>query len=123
MSMVALDRTLNNLVPPRLESQLARGAIIGAGGVPLPQLCFLCKELESPDLPMRTWHVYICDKGGRLYTGITNDLKHRLGQHGRPELLYTESHTEKTSAARRERQIKRWSRTKKLALVRANLDK
>ena len=28
------------------------------------------------------WHVYICDRNGQLYTGITTDLRNRMRQHG-----------------------------------------
>jgi putative endonuclease len=63
------------------------------------------------------WHVYICDRNGRLYTGITTDLDHRMRQHG-AELLYSEAYPGKHEAARREREIKGWRREKKLDLIR-----
>ena len=66
--------------------------------------------------PERPWFVYICDKGGVLYTGITTDLAHRMRQHG-AELLYRERHPSRDRAVARERQIKKWSREKKLALI------
>ncbi len=64
---------------------------------------------------MVPWFVYICRRQGRLYTGITTNLEHRMAQH-KAELLYHEKHEDKHSAARRERQIKGWRRDKKLAL-------
>jgi len=63
------------------------------------------------------WHVYICDCQGRLYTGITTDLRHRMRQHG-AKLLYSEPHSDKHQAARREREIKGWRREKKLEVAR-----
>ena len=63
------------------------------------------------------WHVYICDKKGQLYTGITTDLEHRMKQHG-AQLLYSEAYKDKHTAAHREREIKGWRREKKLALIR-----
>ena len=63
------------------------------------------------------WYVYICDRRGQLYTGITTDLEHRMRQHG-AHLLYSESFEDKHLAARREREIKSWRREKKLALIR-----
>lgn len=63
------------------------------------------------------WHVYICDRKGQLYTGITTDLGRRIKQHC-AELLYSEVYQDKHTAARREREIKGWRREKKLALVR-----
>ncbi len=62
------------------------------------------------------WHVYICDRGGQLYTGITTDLNHRVKQHG-AKLLYSEAFEDKHEAARREREIKGWRRDKKLGLI------
>ena len=62
------------------------------------------------------WHVYICDRQGQLYTGITTDINHRMKQH-KAHLLYSESHENRESAAARERQIKGWTRSKKLALI------
>jgi len=64
------------------------------------------------------WHVYICDKKGQLYTGITTDLNHRMKQH-KAKLLYSEQFPDKHSAAKRERQIKGWRRDKKLALIKS----
>ncbi|MBD3369371.1 GIY-YIG nuclease family protein [Candidatus Fermentibacteria bacterium] len=58
----------------------------------------------------------MCDRDGELYTGITTDIRHRMKQH-KAQLLYSESHSCRESAASRERQIKGWTRKKKLALV------
>jgi predicted GIY-YIG superfamily endonuclease len=63
------------------------------------------------------WHVYLCDRNGQLYTGITTDLDHRTKQH-QAVLLYSEAHPDKTAAAQRERQIKGWRRERKLMLIR-----
>lgn len=63
------------------------------------------------------WHVYLCDRQGTLYTGITTDLSHRIRQH-KAMLLYSEEHPDRHSAARREKEIKGWRREKKLALIR-----
>lgn len=64
-----------------------------------------------------------------LYTGITTDLKRRLKQHqqgngghytsakGAVKMVYTEEHPNKSSALKREAQIKKWRREKKLELV------
>lgn len=57
------------------------------------------------------------DKQGRFYVGITTDLKNRLRQHADAELLYKEGPLRMADAAARERQIKGWSRQKKLTLV------
>ena len=66
------------------------------------------------------WHVYICERSGRLYTGITTDLSHRMKQH-KAALLYHESYPDKYVAARREKEIKGWGRAKKLELIRKGM--
>ena len=60
----------------------------------------------------------MCEKKGRIYAGITTNLGKRLKQHGSPKLLYKEGPLEKAAAARRERQIKKWTRNKKERLIR-----
>jgi putative endonuclease len=66
-----------------------------------------------------------------LYTGITTDverrfLEHSTGKGGRytkakhaVELLYSEPQPDKSSALRREFEIKKWNRVKKLELINA----
>ncbi len=65
------------------------------------------------------WHMYICDRKGQLYTGITTDLVRRIRQHD-AQLLYSEAYQDKYAAARRECEIKGWRREKKLALIRGS---
>ena len=50
------------------------------------------------------WYVYICDRRGQLYTGITTNLSHRMKQHS-AELLYSEICENRHEAAGREREI------------------
>jgi len=66
---------------------------------------------------MAPWFLYICQKGDRFYVGITTDLENRLRQHGSPEMLYSEGPLTRMEAVQRERQIKGWSREKKLKLM------
>jgi predicted GIY-YIG superfamily endonuclease len=54
------------------------------------------------------WWVYIIEKNGKLYTGITTDLYNRMCQHGKSTPAYTEGTVSRTEAAKRERQIKGW---------------
>lgn len=76
------------------------------------------------------YFVYILRCGdGSLYTGITTDLERRLRQHNqgtgakytrshRPvSLQYQEGPMEKPEALRREMEIKKMPREKKLALI------
>ncbi|MEM9254854.1 MAG: GIY-YIG nuclease family protein [Pseudomonadota bacterium] len=78
------------------------------------------------------WSVYLLRCGdGSLYTGVTRDLVRRLRQHngeikGGPRytsgrrpvtLLWTEQVIDRSSAQRREAQIKQLSRAEKLALI------
>ena len=81
-----------------------------------------------------TWQLYILQCGnGVLYTGITEDLDRRVKEHrsgigGRftrmtqsIELVYHETLQNEQEAHHRERQIKTWSRRKKLALIAGDL--
>jgi predicted GIY-YIG superfamily endonuclease len=82
------------------------------------------------------WYTYVlkCDDGS-FYTGHTNDLAERLSKHnaGRGpkwtacrlpvELAYQECHETKEAAIKHEKQIKKWSRSKKEALVNGDKQK
>jgi predicted GIY-YIG superfamily endonuclease len=74
------------------------------------------------------WFVYILRCAhGRLYVGETNDVAARVARHndGRGSsftaapvhLVFTEAHETRESALGRERQLKRWTRAKKEALI------
>ena len=76
------------------------------------------------------WNVYILECGDMtLYTGITNDIDRRLKAHrngygakytcgrGPLKLIYSEFYETRASALKREAEIKRLSRNKKLGLV------
>ena len=84
-----------------------------------------------------TYWVYILASGkhGTLYIGITNDLgrrmdDHRRGrgsefvrQHGINRLVYVEPYDAPLEAIEREKQLKRWKRDWKIALIeKDNLD-
>jgi predicted GIY-YIG superfamily endonuclease len=77
------------------------------------------------------WYVYILKcANGVLYTGLTDDLKRRFEEHqsgkgghytrfSKPTIiLYKEIFENRAQAETREQQIKRWSKAKKLALIR-----
>lgn len=83
-----------------------------------------------------SFHIYIlrfADNG--LYIGQTNNLdvrleQHRSGkikaskfskEHGLFELAYTEKFSTRTESMRREKQLKGWTRTKKEALIRGDM--
>ena len=78
----------------------------------------------------RKWFVYILNcADGTLYTGITNDLDRRIKAHNagtaskytrvrRPvSIAYSEEVETKGDALRRELQIKRLTRSEKMAIV------
>jgi putative endonuclease len=78
----------------------------------------------------KAMYVYIlASNTKRLYVGVTNDLVRRVWQHRTGaipgftkkysiyQLVYFESFDDPMVAIRREKQIKSWSRVKKLALV------
>jgi predicted GIY-YIG superfamily endonuclease len=56
-----------------------------------------------------------------VYTGMASDVQRRFKEHQAAsylvELLYTEEFPSKFAAAKRERQIKGWTRKKKRALI------
>lgn len=62
---------------------------------------------------MEDWLVYIVDKNGQYYVGVTTNLKNRLRQHGNPRLLYTSRLMTRSAAVKFEKSIKGWSRAKK----------
>ena len=69
------------------------------------------------------WTLYLIRKGEKIYTGITTSLENRLRQHSNPALLHTETFSDKFAAAKREKQIKGWSHSKKLKLIEKILSK
>jgi putative endonuclease len=66
---------------------------------------------------MSDWYVYIIDKEGKLYVGVTTDLENRMRQYGVAEPLYFEGPMPKADALKRERTLKGWRREKKMALI------
>jgi len=80
------------------------------------------------------WYTYILEcKNETLYTGITNNLDRRFKEHFKKtthytsynppkRIVYKELFPTKSEAAKRESQIKGWTRKKKLALIDGNLE-
>ena len=73
------------------------------------------------------WYVYIIERQkGSLYVGMTVNLERRINEHrrinGEIKLLYKEPFPDQLQAAKREKQIKGWTRRKKLALISGDLD-
>ena len=101
----------------------------------------ISSEVERPQLritarvflanyPMPTYHVYILTNQSRtLYIGMTSDLMRRMEEHRSgavsgftsqynvTQLVYYETTEDVQAAIARERQLKRWRRSKKLGLV------
>ena len=83
-----------------------------------------------------SYYIYITTNPGKevLYTGVTNNLAQRIAEHyinrGNPktfagryycyELIYWEHFQYINDAIAREKEIKGWSRKKKLALIQSN---
>jgi putative endonuclease len=76
------------------------------------------------------YHVYILASASRvLYTGITNDLQHRVLEHQArrvpgftqkykvTELMYFEAFRDVRDAIAREKQVKAWTRAKRITLI------
>lgn len=83
--------------------------------------------MQNKNMP---YHVYILECADRsFYTGITTDLKRRVKEHlaGRgchytawkkaKKICYSEEQPDRSSALKREAQIKSWPRKKKIALI------
>nr|WP_258239191.1 GIY-YIG nuclease family protein [Arcobacter sp. CECT 8989] len=80
---------------------------------------------------MMSYFVYILECSDKsLYTGITTDVKKRLDEHNTSEkgakytkarrpvkLIYFEESQDRSSASKREYEIKKLSRSKKLQLI------
>ena len=77
------------------------------------------------------WFVYIIEaENGHFYTGITTDIERRLQEHqsGKKgarffhtssvkQLVFQETHPDRSSASKREAAIKKLSRQAKIALI------
>lgn len=76
------------------------------------------------------YFVYILKcKDGSLYTGITTDLARRFGEHkngtgakytrGKKagKIVYSERKNNRSTASKREAEIKSWTRAEKIALI------
>ncbi|MFA6536210.1 MAG: GIY-YIG nuclease family protein [Candidatus Paceibacterota bacterium] len=76
------------------------------------------------------YFLYILECGDHsLYTGITTDLKRRFKEHQNKQgghytrarkvlrVVYTESYKDRSSASKRELEVKGWKRSKKLELA------
>ncbi|MDD5364376.1 MAG: GIY-YIG nuclease family protein [Gallionellaceae bacterium] len=85
-------------------------------------------EIDSPRA--ETWFVYVLEcKGGKLYTGITNDLARRFAKHVSGKgaiftrlnppirLLASQAHASKSEAAKFEYRLKQLPRASKLEWV------
>jgi putative endonuclease len=83
-----------------------------------------------PNFLKKIYHVYImCSIYKMLHTGVTNDLERRVFQHKTKEidgftkkynihrLTYFEAFGDVREATAREKQIKGWLRSKKVALI------
>jgi putative endonuclease len=73
-------------------------------------------------------YILASPNGRALYVGVTTDLGRRLEEHRRgmsahtthyniTKLVYIEAHETAPDAIEREKQIKRWRREKKIALI------
>ena len=82
------------------------------------------------------YHLYILQlANGQYYVGTTSELNRRLKKHmdheaartttvlGVEKLLYSETHPDRITAEKRERQIKKWSRAKKMALIQGDISR
>jgi predicted GIY-YIG superfamily endonuclease len=83
---------------------------------------------------MPFWTYILHCRGGKFYTGHTDDLERRIGQHQSGlipgftsehlpvKLVWSEEFPTRYEALTAERQIKGWGREKKMALIRGDWD-
>ncbi len=82
-------------------------------------------------VPKAVWWVYLLRaRDGSVYTGISTDVQRRLAVHNAGKgskslrgrlpvsLVHQEKSRDRSAAQKREAEIKRWPRARKLALVR-----
>ena len=80
------------------------------------------------------YYVYLLEcEDGSIYTGITTDVARRFKEHqegkgGRftrakkaKRIAHTEEHPDRSSALKREAEIKSWTRERKVALVEGSI--
>lgn len=81
-----------------------------------------------------SYFLYILQCSDRsLYTGITTDVKRRFEEHKAGKgghytsshrvvkIVYTEKHKDRSSASKREVEVKRWDRKRKLEFIKNNV--
>ncbi len=91
------------------------------------------QKKSQPSTSANEWYVYIIKTiNNKLYTGITTDLQRRFDEHKNlktgakflkanppKEIVYTETVDSKSSALKREIEIKKLSRKEKDRLIKA----
>lgn len=87
--------------------------------------------MVKPDAAIAVY-IMASRRNGTLYVGVTSDLVARVGEHkfgdqpgftqayGCTQLVWYETHALMTEAIRREKQLKKWLRKWKLALIEAD---
>lgn len=81
------------------------------------------------------WYVYMIKcSDGSLYTGVTTDINRRIGEHNAGiganytrtrvpvGLVHNEIYHDRSGALKREAEIKRWPRNRKLSLIKRDHD-
>ncbi len=75
------------------------------------------------------WTYIVASRSGTLYVGMTNNIEHRVSQHKNhliegftakydcTRLVWYEEFRDVRNAIRREKQIKGWTRARKIALI------
>jgi putative endonuclease len=97
----------------------------------LPDLTYTSRNPHPERMP-RHFYVYVlANRSGVLYVGVTGNLLHRLHQHRShaiagfarryniTRLVYYEETADVAAAIAREKQVKDWRRSKKVALIEA----
>ena len=90
--------------------------------------------MRQCDILKVLYYIYLLKcADGTIYTGITTDVQRRFEEHKNGKgahytrakkaikILYTEEHQDRSSASKREAEIKKLTRKQKLDLVRVNI--
>ncbi len=105
---------------------IAIAAVCGHGVLRLRE-CFASRSIHFTEHKYFTY--IVCSRSGTLYIGVTNSIYRRALEHKRGEvegfaskyhcdrMVYYESFDDVQKAIAREKQLKGWRRSKKIALI------
>ncbi|SNT18689.1 Predicted endonuclease, GIY-YIG superfamily [Granulicella rosea] len=101
-----------------------------SGEIPAFLLCFSNSNCDNAAMPGNGYVYILASSFKHLYIGVTSEIENRIWQHKNAifpdsftsryridQLVYLETYGQMTAAIAREKQLKRWSRIKKIRLI------